>query len=291
MKIKIGTRAIPLALAQTEIIAREIFKFYPDAEISIIKIKTSGDKNLAPFSSDPAGIKGMFTLELEQALLNREIDFAVHSLKDLPANINKNLPVVAYSKREDPRDALVLSRNEEAGSRKFLIGSSSLRRRLQLEKIFPGKKIIPVRGNINTRLKKLDDGEFDALVLAAAGLKRLGLEKRISKIFETSEILPAPGQGILACQGRADENYFYLEHVNDENSKFCALAERSFSKKLNAGCNVPVGAFAEISDGILTLRGLYVDEKNKNFYRGVSSGKIHNAEKIGGELAKKIFNA
>jgi len=291
VKIKIGTRSSPLAVAQTEIIAREILRFFPDAEISIIKIKTSGDKNMLPFSSDPKGIKGMFTLELEKALLNHEIDFAVHSLKDLPANINKNLPVVAYSKRADPRDALVI-RSEELGVRneKILIGSSSLRRRLQLEKIFPEKKIIPVRGNINTRLKKLDDGEFDALVLAAAGLKRLGLEKRISKIFDVNEILPAPGQGILACQGRVNENYFYLEHVNDNEAKFCALAERSFSKKLNAGCNVPVGAFANITEETLTLRGLFIDEKTKKFYRGVLSGKIYEAEAIGQELAEKIFN-
>jgi len=291
VKIKIGTRSSPLAVAQTEIIAREILRFFPDAEISIIKIKTSGDKNMLPFSSDPKGIKGMFTLELEKALLNHEIDFAVHSLKDLPANINKNLPVVAYSKRADPRDALVI-RSEELGVRneKILIGSSSLRRRLQLEKIFSEKKIIPVRGNINTRLKKLDDGEFDALVLAAAGLKRLGLEKRISKIFDVNEILPAPGQGILACQGRVNENYFYLEHVNDNEAKFCALAERSFSKKLNAGCNVPVGAFANITEETLTLRGLFIDEKTKKFYRGVLSGKIYEAEAIGQELAEKIFN-
>ena len=287
MKIKIGTRASPLALAQTDLIAREIFKFYPDSEISIIKIKTSGDKNMQPFSSDPAGIKGLFTLELEQALLNHEIDFAVHSLKDLPANINKNLPIVAYSRREDPRDVPII-RNENLEMRN-VIGSSSLRRRLQLEKIFPKKKIIPVRGNVNTRIKKLDDGEFDALVLAAAGLKRLGLENRISRIFDIDEILPAPGQGILACQGRANENYFYLECVNDNNSKFCALAERSFSRALNAGCNVPVGAFAEISGEILTLRGLYIDEKTKKFYRGVSSGKIFDAEKIGENLAKEIF--
>ena len=285
MKIKIGTRASPLALAQAEITAREILKTYPDAEISIIKIKTSGDKNMRPFSSDPDGIKGMFTLELEKALLNREIDFAVHSLKDLPANINKNLPVVAYSKREDPRDALII-RNAEFG----IIGSSSLRRRLQLEKIFPDKKILPVRGNINTRLKKLDCGEFDALILAAAGLKRLGLEKRISKIFEPDEILPAPGQGILACQGRSDEDYFYLEKVNDNDSKFCALAERSFSRALNAGCNVPVGAFAEIKNGILTLKGLYIDEKTKKFYRGILSGNFNDAELIGATLAKEIFS-
>lgn len=284
MKIKIGTRASPLALAQTEIIAREILKFYPEAEISIIKIKTSGDKNMSPFSPDPAGIKGMFTLELEKALLNHEIDFAIHSLKDLPANINEALPIVAYSKREDPRDALIIR------SEINLIGSSSLRRRLQLEKIFPEKKIIPVRGNVNTRLKKLDDGEFDALILAAAGLKRLGLENRISKIFEVDEILPAPGQGILVCQGRRNENYFYLEKVNDENSKFCALAERSFSRALNAGCNVPVGAFANIKGETLTLKGLYIDEATKKFYRGVLSGNLYEAETIGRELAEKIFN-
>ncbi|MBR2207973.1 MAG: hydroxymethylbilane synthase [Synergistaceae bacterium] len=284
MKIKIGTRASPLALAQTEIIAREILKFYPEAEISIVKIKTSGDKNMSPFSPDPAGIKGMFTLELEKALLNHEIDFAIHSLKDLPANINEALPIVAYSKREDPRDALIIR------SEINLIGSSSLRRRLQLEKIFPEKKIIPVRGNVNTRLKKLDDGEFDALILAAAGLKRLGLENRISKIFEVDEILPAPGQGILVCQGRRNENYFYLEKVNDENSKFCALAERSFSRALNAGCNVPVGAFANIKGETLTLKGLYIDEATKKFYRGVLSGNLYEAETIGRELAEKIFN-
>ena len=291
MKIKIGTRASPLALAQTEIIAREILKFFPEIEISIIKIKTSGDKNLAPFSSDPQGIKGMFTLELEHALLNHEIDFAVHSLKDLPANINEALPIVAYSRREDPRDALII-RSEELGvrSEKILIGSSSLRRRLQLEKIFPEKKILPVRGNVNTRLKKLDDGEFDALVLAVAGLKRLGLENRISKIFEVDEILPAPGQGILACQTRREENYFYLERINDENSKLCALAERAFSRVLNAGCNVPVGAFASINGKILTLRGLYIDEAEKKFYRGVLSGNLYDAESIGQELAKKLFN-
>ena len=285
LKIKIGTRASSLALAQAEIIALEILKSYPDAEISVIKIKTSGDKNMRPFSSAPGGIKGMFTLELENALSKREIDFAVHSLKDLPADINENLPVVAYSRREDPRDALVI-RNAESGT----IGSSSLRRRLQLEKIFPGKKIIPVRGNINTRLKKLDCGEFDALILAAAGLKRLGLEKRISKIFEPDEILPAPGQGILACQGRKGEDYFYLEKANDDEAEFCAIAERSFSRALGAGCNVPVGAFAGIKNGILTLKGLYIDEKTKKFYRGELSGNFNDAELIGATLAKEIFS-
>ena len=283
MEIKIGTRASPLALAQTQIIVDAISRAWPDFKISIVKITTSGDKNLAPFSSDPAGIKGLFTLELEQALLSHEIDFAVHSLKDLPAKINPALPLVAYSRREDPRDALVSIKNFES------IGSSSLRRRLQLERLFPDKKILPVRGNINTRLKKLEAHEIGALVLAVAGLKRLGLEKRISKIFNLNEILPAPGQGILACQGRADENYFYLDCVNDEDSKFCALAERSFAQALGAGCNVPVGAYAFLEGDILNLKGLYVDEKTGKFFQGSSSGDKNQASITGRNLAEIIL--
>ncbi|MBQ9419974.1 MAG: hydroxymethylbilane synthase [Synergistaceae bacterium] len=289
LKIKIGTRASPLAVAQTNIIADGIAKFFPDTDISIIKIKTSGDKNLAPFSSDPSGIKGMFTLELERALMNREIDFAVHSLKDLPANVSKTLPIVAYSKRADPRDALVI-RDEGLGIRDCVIGSSSLRRRLQLEKIFPGSKIVPVRGNINTRLKRLEDGEFSGLVLAVAGLERLGLRDKISKIFDLDEILPAPGQGILACQGREGENYFYLDAVNDEISKSCAIAERSFSRALNAGCNVPVGAYASVNGEELTLRGLFIDDKTGKFFKASSSGNIIDAERIGENLAREIFS-
>ena len=214
--------------------------------------------------------------------MSHEIDFAVHSLKDLPANINPALPVRAYSKRANPFDALIRGGD--------IIGSSSLRRRLQLEKLYPEKKIISIRGNINTRLNKLDSGEYTGLVLAAAGLERLNLKNRIAKIFNPDEILPAPGQGILACQGRADENYYYLDCVNDIDSKFCAIAERSFARALNAGCNVPVGSYAVIDGDILTLRGLYIDEKSKNFYRGIHSGDKNDAEFIGNTLAKEIFS-
>ena len=287
LKIKIGTRASPLAVAQAEIISDGIMRRYRDADISIIKIKTSGDRNLSPFSSDPSGIKGMFTLELEQALLGREIDLAVHSLKDLPANVNEALPIVAYSRRADPRDALIV-RGEGLGVR-GVIGSSSLRRRLQLERIFPDAKIIPVRGNVNTRLRKLDAGEFPGLVLAVAGLERLGLSERVSKIFEVDEVMPAPGQGILACQGRGDEDYFYLDAVRDEESKLCAKAERSFARALNAGCNVPVGAYARVDGGKIFLRGLYIDERTGKFFSGSASGNLNEAETIGETLAKEIF--
>lgn len=314
-EIKIGTRSSPLSIAQTNIIAKKILRTWPEIKITLVKIKTSGDKHMLPFSDNPGGIKGMFTLELEQALTNHEIDFAVHSLKDLPVNINSSLPIVAYSHRDDPRDALIIndniavhSQNDKASSLPVstysrrdesenalinhgcTIGTSSLRRKLQLERIYPEKKIIPVRGNVNTRIKRMNNGEYDALVLAVAGLKRLGLTNRITKIFTADEIMPAPAQGILACQGRIDEDYGYLECVNDNCSRDCALAERSFSRALNAGCNVPIGAYAVVYDDMLTLRGLYIDESTRRFYEGSITGRRCEAESLGKRLAEVIMS-
>ena len=282
--IRIGTRGSLLAVAQAQIIAAQISRTWPDIMTELVKITTTGDKNMSPFSSDPAGIKSLFTLELEQALINHDIDFAVHSLKDVPANINPELPIVAYSRRADPRDALVL--NDDYGA----LGSSSLRRRLQLERLYPGRKIIPIRGNITTRLAKLDSGEYGGLVLAAAGLERLGLTDRIARVFQPSEIMPAPGQGILACQGRLDGEYEYLACVNDESSRDCAIAERSFSRALGAGCNVPIGAHAVVDGETLTLRGLFIDERTRRFFRGEISGKRGDAEKLGQRLAEVILS-
>ncbi|MBQ4469609.1 MAG: hydroxymethylbilane synthase [Synergistaceae bacterium] len=284
-EIRIGTRSSILAVAQAKIIAEKISRSWPELVINLVKIRTSGDVNMAAFVNDKPGVKGLFTLELEQALMNHEIDFAVHSLKDLPVQINEELPIIAYSEREDPRDALIM---KDSG---LVIGSSSLRRRLQIERLLPDSRVIPVRGNINTRLKKLDEGrELSGLVLAVSGLKRLGLEKRITKIFDISEILPAPGQGILACQGRIDEDYSYLECVNNRDSMDCALAERSFSRSLNAGCNTPVGAYAFVRGGDLTLEGLYIDEDSKEFFRGSLSGKREDADSIGKNLSEVIFS-
>lgn len=283
-EIKIGTRSSILAVAQAEIIAGKIARAWPELMINLVKIRTSGDINMSAFVNEKPGVKGLFTLELEQALMNHEIDFAVHSLKDLPVQINEELPIVAYSQREDPRDSLVM---KDSGN---VIGSSSLRRRLQVERLFPDKKIIPVRGNINTRLKKLDESSgLSGLVLAVSGLKRLGLDNRITRIFDVSEILPAPGQGILACQGRINENYYYLDCVNNCDSMDCALAERSFSRSLNAGCNTPVGAYAFVSGDELTIEGLYIDETSKEFFRGRLSGKRSEADSIGKRLSEVIF--
>ena len=281
--IRIGTRGSLLALAQTKIISDAIKRTWPDVNIDIVKITTTGDKNMSPFSSDPMGIKSMFTLELEHALMNREIDFAVHSLKDMPANINPALPIVAYSKRADPRDALVLTQNSTSLGE---FGSSSLRRRLQLERLYPDAKIIPIRGNITTRLKRLDDGEYSGLVLAVSGLERLGLSHRISRVFSPDEIMPAPGQGILACQGRADSNYDYLACVNDSESRDSALAERAFSRALNAGCNVPAGALAEIDGENITLKGLYAG--GGTLRRACLYGSRADAEILGQKLAEVL---
>ena len=282
-EIRIGTRGSLLAEAQAQIIADEILKAWPDSHITLVKITTTGDKNMTPFSSDPAGIKGMFTLEIEQALANHEIDFAVHSLKDLPAHMNPSLPIVAYSCRADPRDALILNEQNHDGA----IGSSSLRRRLQLERLYPERKILPIRGNITTRIKRLDSGEFGGLILAAAGLSRLGLSERITRIFTTDEILPAPGQGILACQGRLGDDYAYLACVNDSDSRDSALAERSFARALNSGCNVPAGAYAEVHNETLTLKGLYIHDGR--FRRAEVSGKRTDAEAMGKKLAEEVM--
>lgn len=283
MRIRIGTRPSPLAVAQVKIIADGIKSSWPDAEIITVPIKTSGDKNMCAFTSDPKGIKGMFTREIEEELLRGEIDIAVHSLKDLPVNLNPDLPIVAYSRRGNPFDALVMS--ESGGN---VIGSSSLRRRLQIERLYPDMKVIPVRGNIGTRLRKLDEGEISGLVLAVSGLERLGLTHRITRVFSADEIMPSPCQGILACQGRAGDNYSWLSCVDDEISRDCATAERSFSRRIGSGCNIPAGAYAEIHGDSITIRGLFIDEGG-NFHRGRISGRRSDSETLGAKLAEAIL--
>ena len=279
MKIRIGTRSSPLALAQVKIISDTIKSSWPDAEIITVPIATSGDRNMSAFVSNNSGVKGLFTLEIEEALRRREIDIAVHSLKDLPVNLDSSLPVVAYSKRADPRDVLVGSSTEIK-----IIGTSSLRRRFQAAKIFPDSKILPLRGNIGTRLRKLDEGQYSAIILSAAGLERLGLSKRISRFFEVDEIVPAAGQGILACQGRQGEDYSYLDCVNCEISRCCAAAERSFARAIGAGCNVPAGAFAEVHGETLTLRGIFES------HMGIMTGRLEEAETVGKNLAEAVMS-
>ena len=292
-KLRVGGRASHLAVAQSRLVMSAIAAAHPELELELVTFRTTGDVNMKPFAeaSDPAGIKGLFTLELERALLDGTIDLAVHSLKDLPMVQDPRLPIVAYSRRDDPRDALVLPVGadgralEDGGG---AIGCSSLRRRLQLARLFPGRATEPVRGSVSTRLRKLDEGQFSMLVLAAAGLKRLRLEARASRILGVEEMVPAAGQGILACQGRADEAYEFLDAVRDRDAEDCARAERSFAAALGGGCTQPVGAFASVRGEELTLTGFCLLDARVGERRGSIVGPRDRAEALGRRLAARL---
>ena len=288
--IRFGSRKSALAVAQTRILMDAVAAAHPELEVELVTMTTTGDVNMKPFSeaSDKFGIKGLFTQELEEALKSGEIDVAVHSLKDVPMYANEELPIVAYSARGDARDALVLPEGAGEIDENLPLGCSSARRRLQLAKLFPGMRVEPVRGNVNTRLRKLDEGQFSALVLAAAGLQRVGLGERISRYFTADEMIPAPGQGILACQGRAGESYEYLDAVRCEAAACCARAERGFSAELGGGCTAPVGAYAEIIDGELTLHGFYADEAEGIYREGRACGRPDDAEELARGLARRL---
>ena len=288
--IRFGSRKSALAVAQTRILMDAVAAAHPELEVELVTMTTTGDVNMKPFSeaSDKFGIKGLFTQELEEALKSGEIDVAVHSLKDVPMYANEELPIVAYSARGDARDALVLPEGAGEIDENLPLGCSSARRRIQLAKLFPQLRVEPVRGNVNTRLRKLDEGQFSALVLAAAGLQRVGLGERISRYFTADEMIPAPGQGILACQGRAGESYEYLDAVRCEAAACCARAERGFSAELGGGCTAPVGAYAEIIDGELTLHGFYADEAEGIYREGRACGRPEDAEELARGLARRL---
>ena len=209
-KICIGSRESRLAVIQYEMVMDFIRENCPETELELLTMKTTGDLILDR-TLDKVGGKGLFVKELDRALMDRRSDLSVHSLKDMPMEVPKELPIVAFSRREDPRDVLVLPEGCGEWSPGKPIGCSSLRRMIQLKELLPEAEFKPVRGNVITRLAKLDAGEYSALILAAAGLKRLGLEERISRYFEPEEMIPSAGQGILAVQGRAGGDYDYLE--------------------------------------------------------------------------------
>lgn len=287
--IRVGSRDSALAVAQAKLIIGAIKAVYGELRIELVTMKTSGDLNMKPFAdaTDKFGIKGLFTKELEDALNDGRLDFAVHSLKDMPLIKNEKLPIVALSIRGDARDALIL-RKTSGDAGKKTVGCSSARRRLQLKELYPDWLISPVRGNVLTRLDKLDRGEYSALVLAAAGLQRVGFEDRISRLFSVTEIIPAAGQGILACQGRAGEEYGYLDAVRSTASEICAEAERSFSSELGGGCTSPVASYAELRGGKVRLLGFYADEERGISRRGSIEGAGADAGKLGKELARRL---
>ena len=286
-RIIIGSRDSKLAVIQSMAVAEFLRNAHPEWEIALLTMKTTGDRILDR-TLDQIGGKGLFVKELDAALRDKRVDLTVHSLKDMPMETPEDLPLLCCSPREDPRDVLVLPAGKDSLASDAVIGTSSLRRQLQLRKLYPEHQINTIRVNLQTRLRKLDDGEFGALVLAAAGLKRLGLENRISRYFSVEEMIPAAGQGILGVQGRQHEDYSYLAGFGDEDSAASAMAERAYVRTLNGGCSSPVCAHATIRDGRILLRGLYVEEKSGTIRCGTQEGAIEEAERIGIVLAAEL---
>lgn len=289
MTIRIGSRDSRLAVIQSRLVMDAISAAMPEVEVALVTMKTTGDKILDK-TLDQIGGKGLFVRELDLALREGRVDFTVHSLKDLPMEVPEDLPLAAFSRREDPRDVLVLPQGVTALDPSKPIGCSSRRRQLQLKALFPDMEVAPVRGNVQTRLAKLDGGAFSALVLAAAGLKRLGLENRISRYFSPEELLPAAGQGILAVQTRLGMDTACLAMVRDDSAACCALAERAFVRTLNGGCTSPVAAYAVTEGTQLTLTGLYVSPDETVVRKGHITGPSADAEALGQALAEQLQN-
>ena len=285
-KLVVGSRESRLAVIQSELAIQAIRACQPGLEVELLTMKTTGDKILDR-TLDQVGGKGLFVKELDAALLAGRVDLTVHSSKDLPMETDPRLPLVAFSRRADPRDALVLPAGAKELDPAKPIGCSSLRRQLQLKALFPQMKTAPVRGNVLTRLEKLDRGEYAALVLAAAGLERLGLAGRVSRYFSVEEMLPAAGQGILAVQARADFDPACLREFHDPDSRDCLLAERAFVRALDGGCSSPVAAYATIDGAALTLTGLYVDSHGEA-RRQTISGPRGQGERLGAALAQDL---
>ena len=287
MNIKIGSRESRLAVIQSQLVMDVIAAAHPDVQLELVTMKTTGDQILDR-TLEQIGGKGLFVRELDQALRDGRADFTVHSLKDMPMETPEDLPLVAFTCRADPRDCLVLPAGVTEWDKTKPVGCASKRRQLQLKALYPELTVLPVRGNVLTRLRKLDSGEFGALVLAAAGLKRLGLEERITRYFDPTELLPAAGQGILAVQARAGTDTACLDAVRDEAGTCCALAERAFVRALGGGCTSPVAAYATVEGDTLTLTGLYVSPDETVVKKETRTGPKAQAEALGAGLAREM---
>lgn len=286
--VRIGSRESILAVRQAEIIRERILAYDPEISVEIVTMKTTGDKILDK-SLEKIGGKGLFVKELDRALLDGRIDIAVHSLKDVPMEVNPDLPLLAYSRREDPRDVLILRRGLDRLPENAVVGTSSRRRALQMSKLFPGCTFRGIRGNVHTRMRKLEEEGYDATLLAAAGLKRLGMEHVIGRYFSTEEMIPAAGQGILAVQGRRGETFGWIPALDDPAGRAAACAERQFIRTCGGGCTSPSAAYAEVSGGELRIRGLYYDENSGEYREGELCADISRAEQAGEALARRLM--
>jgi hydroxymethylbilane synthase len=291
-ELNIGTRGSQLALFQANWVKDQLVHAHPDLNVTLIKIKTTGDKiQDAPLAK--IGGKGLFVKEIEEALLQKRIDLAVHSIKDVPTEFPKGLHLSVITKREDPRDVLISKDGKTLKdlSQHAKIGTSSLRRQAQLLHFRNDFELIPLRGNLDTRLKKLKTMNLDAIILALAGVKRLGLEEKITEIIPPEISLPAIGQGALGIETRTDDHAVegQIRFLNDRDSSIAITAERAFLKKLEGGCQVPIAAFARIVGTTLQIDGLVGTIDGKRLIRHHVEGPIEKAESLGVELAEILL--
>ncbi len=291
-ELRIATRSSPLAMWQAEEVTRRLNELYPDLRVTLVKMKTSGDKFLdAPLAK--VGGKGLFVKELEAGILEGSADIAVHSMKDVPVDIPPGLELALIMEREDPRDAFVSNRYDSlaempAGA---VVGTSSLRRQAQIGERYPQLTIDWLRGNVNTRLRKLDDGDYDAIILASAGLLRLGFEQRIRAPLEPEECLPAIGQGAIGIEVRSDDAAVkeLLAPLAHAETTSRITAERALNQALSGGCQVPIAGFALVKDGQLYLRGLVGEPDGSKILRAEITGKIEQAAALGKKVAEDLL--
>ena len=290
--IRIGTRGSPLALWQANWIKSCLEEEHEDMRVELVRVKTSGDK-IQDVALAKIGGKGLFTKEIEESLIRNEIDLAVHSMKDVPVKFPNGLGIAVITEREDPRDALVSRNGLKLAElpQNARIGTGSLRRTTQLLHYRPDFKIHPLRGNVETRLDKLETEGLDAVILASAGLKRLGLEDRITEKIDPDIMLPGIGQGAVGIETR-NQDILVLDAIfplDDGITHTAVLAERAFLATLEGGCQVPIGGYATIEKGNLTLKGLVGNLDGTKMFKSQKSGPDHEAEKIGKELGKEIL--
>lgn len=290
--IIIATRESPLALWQAEHVQALLRERYPEKDVKLLGMTTKGDQILDKTLSKIGG-KGLFVKELEVAMQEGSAHLAVHSLKDVPMELPEGFVLAAVSSREDPRDAFVSPRYETlesmpAGS---VVGTASLRRELMLRSKFPHLVVKPVRGNVGTRLRKLDSGEYDALIMASAGLKRLGLEERIREIISDEISLPSPGQGALGleCLANDEKTCEAVAFINDEQTRACCLAERAVSRALGGSCQVPLAAYATITDSTMRLRALIGDHTTGELVATEQTGPWTEYERLASEAVEALL--
>ncbi|WP_288743625.1 hydroxymethylbilane synthase [uncultured Clostridium sp.] len=286
-RIRVGSRDSALAVVQSKMAIAAMQNVCPETGFELITMKTTGDKVLdRPL--DAVGGRGLFVKELDQALYEGRCELTVHSLKDMPLCPPEELPVLALLEREDCRDVLVLREGLSELPAHPVIGTSSRRRVLQGQRLFPDAEFKGIRGNLNTRLRKLDSGEYDALILAAAGLIRLGFADRISRYFSVEEMIPSAGQGILAIQGRRDREIPFVKMVHSEESAILTRAEQGFVATLGGGCSSPTAASAVLENGKIKLRGLYYKEETGEVRIGSIEGDAEKAAELGRKLAEQL---